>query len=108
LVDIIQCLETELEEKVLRYKLALKDRLHFKWSWQEKLSRGGMECIILAHINTGTSVLSIQNKKHLHWKALEDIPGMNKQSQVLNLGAQLIVEDRSREHGPSNSQEPHS
>jgi len=36
-----------------------------------------MECTILAHIKTGMSVLSIQNKRHLHWKALEDISGMN-------------------------------
>jgi hypothetical protein len=59
LANIIQCLETKLEEKVLRYKLALKDQLHFKWSWQKELSRGGMECIVIIHINTRTSVLSI-------------------------------------------------
>lgn len=51
LLDLTQRLETELEEKVLRYKLTLKDRLSFEWSWQEELSRGRMECTILAHIS---------------------------------------------------------
>jgi hypothetical protein len=67
----------ELEEKVLRYKLTLKDRPKLEWSWQEVKSRGGVECTILAHIDTGVSALSIQNKRHLHWKVLELIPGMN-------------------------------
>jgi hypothetical protein len=71
-------LETELEEKVLRYRLTLKDRLYFEWRWQVERSRGGMECTILAHISSGTNALSIQNKRHLYWKALESIPGMNE------------------------------
>jgi hypothetical protein len=56
----------ELEEKVLRYKLTLKDRPKLEWAWQEDKSRGGMECTILAHIETGTNALNIQNKRHLH------------------------------------------
>ncbi len=36
-----------------------------------------MEYTILAHIDIGTSALSIQNKRHLHWKELELIPDMN-------------------------------
>jgi hypothetical protein len=31
--DLIQRLEMELEEKVLRYKLTLKDRPQLKWSY---------------------------------------------------------------------------
>lgn len=38
-----------------------------------------MECTIFAHIDTGTSALSVQNKRHLHWKALEHIPSMNNE-----------------------------
>jgi hypothetical protein len=60
--DLIQRLETKLEEKVLRYKLTLKDRPQLEWSWQEEMSRGRVECTILAHIDTKTSALSIQNK----------------------------------------------
>jgi len=81
--DLTQRLEMELEEKVLRYKLTLKDRPQLEWSWQEEMSRGGMECTILAHIDTGTSALSIQNKRHLHWKALDLIPNMNNEVEFL-------------------------
>jgi len=63
---LIQQLEVELEEKVLRYKLTLKVLPQLEWSWQEATNKGGMECTILAHIDTGTSALSIQNKRHLH------------------------------------------
>jgi hypothetical protein len=66
LSGLTQHLETELEEKVLRYKLTLKYGLSFEWSWQEEPSRGGMECTILTHINAGTNALNI----HLHWKVL--------------------------------------
>jgi hypothetical protein len=59
LIDLTQRLEIELEDKVLRYKFALKDRLHLEWSWQKELNRGGMECTILAHISAGTNALSI-------------------------------------------------
>jgi hypothetical protein len=37
-----------------------------KWSWQEEPSKGGIECTILAHIPTGSNLVSIQNKNHLH------------------------------------------
>ncbi len=30
--DLVLCLEAELEEKILRYKLVVKDHLHLKWS----------------------------------------------------------------------------
>jgi len=73
--DLTQRLEMELEEKFLRYKLTLKDRPKLKWSWQEVPNRGGVECTILAHIDTGSSALSIQNKRNLRWKAMELIQG---------------------------------
>jgi hypothetical protein len=79
--DLIQRLEVELEEKVLRYKLTLKDQPKLEWSWQEVKNKGGVECTILAHIDTGASALSIQNKRHLHWKVLELIPGMNNDEE---------------------------
>ncbi len=69
--DLTQRLETELEEKVLRYKLTIKTRPMLEWSWMKESSRGGTECTILAHIDSGTSALSIQNKRHLHWKVLD-------------------------------------
>jgi hypothetical protein len=63
---LIRNLEAELEEKILRYKMAVKGKLHLEWCWQAEPGRGGMECTILAHIRTGSSVLSVQNKRHLH------------------------------------------
>ncbi|CAK9203140.1 unnamed protein product [Sphagnum troendelagicum] len=49
-----------------------------KNGWDE---RGGTECTILAHIDSGTSALSIQNKRHLHWKALDDKIGMGNEME---------------------------
>jgi hypothetical protein len=77
--DLIQRLESELEEKILRFKLSISERPQLKWVWQEELRRGGMECTILAHISTRLSALSVQNKRHLHWKALKHIPSMNNE-----------------------------
>jgi hypothetical protein len=79
--DLTQRLETELEEKVLRYKLTIKTRPMLEWSWMKESSRGGTECTILAHIDSGTSALSIQNKRHLHWKALDDKIGMGNEME---------------------------
>ncbi len=76
-MDLIQCLEVELEEKVLRYRLPITDQPQLEWSWQEEVGRGGMECTLLAHIDICSNALSIQNKRHLHWKVLDLIPGMN-------------------------------
>jgi hypothetical protein len=36
-----------------------------------------MECTILAHIRIGSSAISLQNKRHLHWKEVESITTMN-------------------------------
>jgi hypothetical protein len=69
--DLTQRLETKLEEKMLRYKLTIKVRPQLEWSWLKEPSRGGMECTILAHIDSGTNALSTQNKRHLHWKVLD-------------------------------------
>jgi hypothetical protein len=77
--DLIQRLESKLEEKILRFKLSITEPPQLEWVWQEELNRGGMECTILAHIDTGSSSLSVQNKKHLHWKVLEHIPSMNNE-----------------------------
>jgi hypothetical protein len=75
--DLIQRLELELEENILRFKWCIKEQLHLEWSWQEEKSRGGMDCTILVHMDTGTSTLSTQNKWHLHWKALDPAQEMN-------------------------------
>jgi hypothetical protein len=77
--NLTQRLEMELEEKVLRYKLTIKARLLLEWSWQKEPSRGGTECTILAHIDSETSALSVQNKRHLHWKVLNGKQGMGNE-----------------------------
>ncbi|CAK9252092.1 unnamed protein product [Sphagnum jensenii] len=77
--DLTQCLETELEEKVLRYKLIIKAHPQLEWAWQKEPSRGGTERTILAHIDSGTNALSIQNKRHLHWKVLDGKQGMGNE-----------------------------
>jgi len=79
--DLTQRLETELEEKVLRYKLTIKTRPLLEWSWLKESSMGGTECTILAHIDSGTSTLSIQNKCHLHWKVLDGKIGMRNKME---------------------------
>ncbi|CAM6023818.1 unnamed protein product [Sphagnum balticum] len=95
LADITQRIEIDLEEKILRYKLALKDRLHLEWSWNEELCRGGLECTILAHINTETSVISVQNKRHLHWKALDFVFGMNNEIEFSAPAHNLLMKTRT-------------
>jgi hypothetical protein len=75
--DLILRLEAELEEKVLRYKLAVRGKLHLEWSSQAEPGRGGMECTILAHIRTSSSALSVQNKRHLHWEEIRTNSVMN-------------------------------
>jgi hypothetical protein len=79
--DLTQHLETELEEKILRYKLSIKTRPLLEWSWLKESSRGGTECTILAHIDSGTSALSIQNKHHLHWKVFDGKIGMGNEME---------------------------
>jgi hypothetical protein len=76
---LIQHITTGLEENVLRHKLLLKDQFNLECSWQEEPSRGGIECTILAHIPTNSNPINIQNKKHLHWKALKSISSMNNE-----------------------------
>lgn len=75
--DLIQRLELGLEENILRYKWSIREHLHLEWNWQEEKSRGGMDCTILAHIETGNSALSTRNKRHLHWKVLDPAQEMN-------------------------------
>jgi len=77
--DRTQRIKLELEEKVLRFKYSITKQPQLEWAWQEELSRGGMECTILAYIDTGSSALSVQNKRHLHWKVLDHIPSMNNE-----------------------------
>ncbi len=81
--DLIQRVELKLEEKILRFKLSISERPQLERTWQEELNRGGMECTILAYIDTTLSALSVQNKRHLHWKALEHIPSMNNEVEFV-------------------------
>jgi hypothetical protein len=77
LKDLTRSVESELEEKILRFSLSLRGRLALEWSWQEDQAKGGWECSILAHINTGSSGISAQKRKNLHWRTLEFITSMN-------------------------------
>jgi hypothetical protein len=66
-----------------------------------ELARGarqrGVECTILAHICTGTNAISIQNKRHLHWKATEAITDMNNEAEFLASAHNLLLKN-----GPSH------
>jgi len=55
LEDLTRSIESELEEKIFRFNLSLKGRLALEWSWQKDQTKGGWECTILVHINTGLS-----------------------------------------------------
>jgi len=90
-VDLMQRLETKLEEKILRYRLTLKDRPQLEWSWQKEPSRGRTECTILAHIDSGSNALSIQNKQHLHWKVLDSSQGMSNEMEFLAQAHNLLM-----------------
>jgi hypothetical protein len=99
--DLIQRIKLELEEKILRFKLNIIKQPQLEWAWQEELSRGGMECTILAYIDTGSSMLCVQNKRHLHWKILEHIPSMNNEVEFAVLAHNLLkktdVENTTRQ-----------
>jgi hypothetical protein len=97
--DLILRLEAELEEKVLRYKLAERGNLHLEWSWQAEPGRGGMECTILAHIRTGSSALNVQNKWHLHWKEIGSISAMNNDA-----GGTVAAHNLLLKRDPSNTE----
>jgi hypothetical protein len=88
-------LELALEENILRYKLTLKDRLHLEWSWQEELSRGGLECTILAHISTSTNTINVLNKSHFHWRATEAISVMNNEVKFSASAHNLLLKSGS-------------
>jgi hypothetical protein len=89
--DLTQRLKVELEEKVLRYRLTLKDQPQLEWSWQKESSRGGTKCTILAHIDSGSNALSIQNKRHLHWKVLDSTQGMSNEMEFLAPAHNLLM-----------------
>jgi hypothetical protein len=90
-------LEAELEEKILRYKLAVRGNLQLEWSWQAEPGKGGMECTILAHIRTGSSALSVQNKRHLHWKEIGSLSAMNNDA-----GGAVVAHNLLLKRDPSN------
>ncbi|CAK9863880.1 unnamed protein product [Sphagnum jensenii] len=99
--DLIHQVEVKLEQQVLRYKLTTCVRLQLEWFWQEALSRGGMECTILAHIHTGAKGVSVQKRKHLHWKALEQALSLDNEvafaTQAHNLLMRSGEDDSTRQ-----------
>jgi hypothetical protein len=50
-----------------------------------------MECTILAHIRTSSSALSVQNKRHLHWKEIEIISTMNNDTRGAMAAHNLLL-----------------
>jgi hypothetical protein len=91
LVDITQSTESELEDKVLRYSLNLKDRVSLEWSWQEEQTKGGWECTILTHISTSTSAISVNNKRHLHWRMCDSLTSMNNDIEFSGPAHSLLL-----------------
>jgi len=57
-----------------------------------------MECTILAHIWTGSSAFSVQNKRHLHWKEIENIATMNNDT-----GGAVVAHNLLLKKDPSNT-----
>jgi hypothetical protein len=94
--DLIQRLELELEENILRFKWCIKEQPHLEWSWQEEKSRGGMDCTILMHIDTRSSALSTQNKRHLHWKVLDPTQEMNNDMEFSTPAHNLLRKTNTR------------
>ncbi len=39
--DLVRRLEAELKEKILRYRMTVKENLHLEWCWQAEPGRGG-------------------------------------------------------------------
>ncbi len=91
LEDITRSIESELEDKILKYNLNLKDCLSLEWSWQEDKNRGGWECTILAHISTGSSAISVQNKRHLHWRSSDSLTDMNNDIEFAGSAHNLLL-----------------
>jgi hypothetical protein len=85
----------ELEDKILRYNLNLKDRLSLEWSWQEDQTKGGWECTILAHINIGSSAICVQNKRHLYWRLSDSLTSMNNDIEFSGLAHNLLLKSGS-------------
>jgi hypothetical protein len=52
-----------------------------------------MECTILAHICNGTNAISVQNKRHLHWKETESISAMNNEAEFLAAAHDLFLKN---------------
>jgi hypothetical protein len=57
-----------------------------------------MECTILTHIWTGSSALSVQNKRHLLWKEIETISTMNNDT-----GGAMVAHNLLLKRDPSST-----
>ncbi len=60
-----------------------------------------MECTILVYIHTGVKGVSVQKRKYLHWKALEQTPNLNNEVAFVapthNLLMRSGAEDTTRQ-----------
>ncbi len=112
--ELIKSVELELEEKILRFNLSLKGRLALEWGWQEDQTKGGWECTILAHINSGLSGISAQKRKNLRWRTFESITSMNNDviftgpahSLLLKMGPTSTVHEMRRTTSASLTASP--
>lgn len=96
--ELTRDVQSELEENILRFNLSLKGRLTLEWSWHEDQTKGGWECTILAHINTGQSGISTQKRRNLHWRTLKSISSMNNDIAFAGPAHDLILKT-----GPASS-----
>ncbi len=55
-----------------------------------------MDCTILVHIDTGTSALNTQNKRHLHWKVLDPAQEMNNDIEFATPAHNLLRKTDTR------------
>jgi hypothetical protein len=76
--------------------LLLKDQFNLEWNWQEKPSRGEIECTILAHIPASSNLVNVHNKKHLHSKALKSISSMNNEIEFIAPAHNLLLKQGVR------------
>jgi hypothetical protein len=60
-----------------------------------------MECTILVHIHTGAKGVSVQKRKHLHWKALEQTLNLDNEVAFVTPAHNLLMrssdEDSTRQ-----------
>jgi hypothetical protein len=94
--ELIKHVAADLKENILKHQLPLKETPNLKWSWREEPNMGTFECTIMARIPIETNPISIQSKKHLHWKALDTISAMNNEVKFVAPTHNLLLKKGSK------------